>query len=218
MRNWFLAVMVVGAVALGGAACGGGGDDALPTAVATAEAIDAGVLYQAILTEDDLGEGYVASRSDVGSAGNLGTIGQIAEFVASNGPIYVQSSVVWMPTIADAETSLGRQRGALLEFGWKETNHELEGTQAAFRYTKPGVSALIQLAITDHFVLFVQRSASDPAVALPEVEDADEFDRLNTLVAGRVAAIMAGDVTPVAGAPTAASTPVPDPGAPEATP
>jgi len=217
MRTWLAGLVIACTLVFVGAACGGDGDgdDPLPTAVPTLESIDAGVLYQAILTAADLGNGYVATRSDVGSAGKVGLI---AEFTATNGPIYVQSSVVWMPTIADAERSLARQRGALLEFGWQEANAELEGTQAAFRYTKPGVSAFIQLAITDHFVLFVQRAASDPTGSLPEAEDADEFGRLNTIVAGRVAAIMAGDVTPVAGAPTAATTPVPDSSAPEATP
>ena len=118
-----------------------------------------------------------------------------------------------MPTIADAEQSLARQRSVWIAFGWQEANDELEGTQAAFRYTKAGESGFAELTISEQFVVFVQMASSDPSQPDPAAGNEEEFDRLNALVAGRVAAIIAGDVTPVA-----FSSVVPDVGTPEATP
>jgi hypothetical protein len=200
MGRRLVAIALGCVLALAGAACGGEGADPFPTALPTAEAIDPAVLSQAVLRDGDLPESYTTETS----IGSPGSVGVLASSVSSNGTVEIQVTTIWMPTIIDAEQSLARQRGVWIGLGWKERNDELQGMEAAFRYTKPG-SGLIELAIENQFVLSLTMTPTDPNAPDLAAEDEAEFGRLIALLAERVSAIQAGEVTPVAGTPEAAT-------------
>ncbi len=202
--GWY-GIAIVCLLALVGSACGGDGGGDAPTPVPTPESIDPQVLAQAIFREDDLPDGY----ETVIGVSVAGDVGLVAESISRSETIYTQASVVWMPTDADAERSLARYRGVMIESGWTEENDEVEGANAAFKYTKPSVSGFTGVTISEPFVTYVQRVTNDQSIPNADAENEEEFDRLNTIVARRVAALKAGDITPVSDTPVPVGTLVP---------
>lgn len=205
MGRRLLVVALACGLAVAAAGCGGDGADPFPTALPAAESFDHEVLAQALLREDDLQEGFTLESYVVPTEEG----GVLADAQADNETIRVQSSVIWMPTVADAEDNLARQRNAWIAFGWDEVNLELEGTQAAFLYTKPGTSGQVAVGIEEQFTFALQLFAVDLNEQVAEALDAEEFRRLYSLVAERVVSISDGELAPVDGTPVAASTTAP---------
>ncbi len=194
MGRHLLVMALACIVAVAAAGCGGDGADPFPTALPTAESIDPDVLSQAVLSDADLPDGYTTETS----IGSPGSVGVLASSTSRNGGVEIQISVIWMPTTIDAEASLARQRSVWIAFGWQEANDELPGTQAAFRYTKPGLPGFVELSINEQFVVSVQMIPSDQRDPDPAAGDEAEFTRLNVLIADRVTAIQADSLTPAA--------------------